>query len=261
MAFAFPSAFFWCLLSASLIGCRTSESPDDHQALQSATSAESLQGVVSFIPAGMRGYWLSRRGLGDGGIGCAVRVLVCGRAFDRPAGLVGIGAFEGVCIWEFGVNQLPPGAPDVAFPALVCGGLVDASAAFPFRAEVDHRFIVGATNRALLASALERTGGGEARKHDVLQALGQDLSDVVISTGDNEVPSQVIARRAEDGALLHWRNDGKSGVMFIGGVSVDGAGMENGWTAFHASSAGSEELDTHNSSIVLATAFGLIVWM
>lgn len=261
MACSFPMSSSWCLLSAILIGCRASESLDDPQALQSATFPESLQGAVSFIPAGMTGVWLSNPGSGEGGVGGAARVLVCGRGFDSPAGLVGIGAFEGVCVWEFGTNQLRPGAQDVPSPSRICGGFVDASTTFPYRAEVDHRFIVGASNKDLLASALERTGGGGVLNHDALRALGEDLSDVVISTSDNEVPSQVLARRSEDRDLLLWRNDGKAGAMFIGGNSVDGTVMENGYAAFHAPSVGSEELDEHNANIVLATAFGLIVWM
>ena len=261
MARSFPMSCYWCLLPAILIGCRASESPDDPQALQSATFSESLQGVVSFIPVGMTGFWLSHPGSGEGGVGGAARVLVCGRGFDSPAGLVGIGAFEGVCIWEFGTNQLRPGAQDVPSPSRVCGGLVDAFTTFPYRAEVDHRFIVGATNEDLLVSALERTGDGGVLNHGVLRALAQGLSDVVISTSDNEVPSKVVARRSEDGALLLWRNGGKAGAMFIGGVSVDGTVMENGYTAFHVPSVGSEELDAHNASMVLATAFGLMVWM
>ena len=261
MACSLPMPSFWCLLSAILIGCRASELADDPQALQSAAFSESLQVAVSFIPAGMTSFWLSYPGYGESEVGGAARVLVCGRGFDNPAGSVGIGAFEGVCVWEFGTNRLRPGARDFPSPSRICGGFVDASTTFPCRAQVDHGFVVGATNKDLLASALERKGDGRILNHDALRALGHDMSDVVISSSDSEVPSQVIARRAEDGALLLWRNDGKAGAMFIGGDSVDGTVMGNGYAAFHAPSVGSKELDEHNANIVLATAFGLIVWM
>ena len=190
-------------------------------------------------------------------------MLICGRGF-RPPAIFGVGGFDGVCVWDFGDDGLAVSAEEVRLPEFPC---FDAAVAFPFRATIGRRFVLGASSAELLGLAMAGKGDAAILDDPILGSLGDGASDIVIARHEARI-RHVAAYVRSTGELMLWPESlaGRKAVMNFGDLSLTGVRLENGYTFFkvpveECTDAEERVLATGFIAIMLGTSFGLIIYI
>jgi hypothetical protein len=164
-----------CLLlftAACLAACGASPPAP---AIASSTDAwlARFRDAMTFLPAGMASHWFhdhaalpATEGIEPG----SYRMVRCGRRFQAPRD-IGVGAYDGVEITDYGTA----GIPVAARADLGVAGLQERWTAF-----VGERFVVAASSEELLREALQRRGPPRIELLERVTTIEPAACDVVV---------------------------------------------------------------------------------
>lgn len=265
------SVFPGALLIASLANTAcvgSAVSGDESDAASVAWNCfDEMQDMLGLLPSPLpsAGYWMVCRNrlgeLGPQGVSGPIRVLLCRLEGNKTSDLFPA-SVDAVCVWEFASSDLKELDPSQLAACVPLGMGVRLVGNIAKR----NRYVVGATNAALLAGLGEQgdCGHGEAVLDlKVIYAVGASAESIAFSTYNGIVTQAAAYRnRPLGGELIVWCDKGKDlpMEMYIGERRI--VGVKQDWcVSFALGNDARDNVDMKSMAVAvqLGLVFGVIM--